>query len=410
MTGVAVRGVGPNQLLPPSTYFEPEWYEREQAELFSRTWRYVGPADEFGKPGSYRSVQVGRHPLVVVRGHDGSLRAFHNVCRHRGAAVLPGDGRVEKNIVCPFHNWTYGLDGCLLAVTQRNEIGKQLDRSKLSLHRASLGVWRGLVFVHPDPDAQPLVEWLGELPEHLAPYGDITRLVEPVAGARHDVKCNWKVFVEGALDNYHLGYVHAENLASMDHKRQEQRACAPRHWFFYEPPKVPGQLPPEETKGGLRPLFEDPRWYGSSYGLIFPNLFVLTGATYWASAEIVPTGPETTSFELRARIAPGNSAKYLLAGMRELLGQTASRAKRAAVDVATSVRAGDRDSASLLAALRKGKKLTVAEEDVFCAESVQRGLRSPKYSVGPIAHRYEHGIQDFQRNVMAYVPLEGPAA
>ncbi|WP_232665921.1 SRPBCC family protein [Pseudonocardia sp. TRM90224] len=161
---------------------------------------------------------------------------------------------------------------------------------------------------------------------------------------------------------------------------------------------------------GLPPLFDDPRWYGSSYGLIFPNLFVLTGGTYWASAEILPTGPETTTFELRMRVTPGHSATFQLATVRGLLGQSIARVKDAAIDVAASVRAGDRDTASLLAAVRKGKKLSVAAEDVFCAGSVQRGLHSPTFSVGPIAHRYERGIQDFQRNVMAYVPLHGPAA
>lgn len=122
------------QFLPPSAYFNADWYEREQLQLFSRTWRYAGTTDDLKAPGSYRSLQVGRHPLAVVRGKDGELRAFYNVWRHRGTAVLSGSGVADKRIVCPYHNWTYGLDGCLLAVTQRNAVDPHLDRAKLGLH------------------------------------------------------------------------------------------------------------------------------------------------------------------------------------------------------------------------------------------------------------------------------------
>ncbi|MFI6499556.1 aromatic ring-hydroxylating dioxygenase subunit alpha [Nonomuraea typhae] len=366
------------QILPPSTYFDAGWYEREQLELFSRTWRYAGTTDDLDRPGSYRSVQAGRHPLVVVRGQDGALRAFHNVCRHRGTAVLSGSGRVEKNIVCPYHNWTYGLDGCLRAVPQRNEVDRRLDRTKLGLHPASAAVWRGLVFVHPDPDPEPLDDWLGDLPGRMAPY-DPLRLVQ-VAADVHHVKANWKVFMENALDNYHLGYVHKDTLSGYDHKNQEQYACGDRHWFFYEPPRKPGRVTPREA--GLKPIATEPRWYGSSFGLFFPNLFVLSSATLWASVEVIPTGPETTTFEMRTRVLPGQSGRLAAAGLAEAVLGLSRRI------------------------LRKQPAYDLIEEDVFCCEAVQTGIRSPYFSVGPIAYRYEHGILAFQRNVLDYVPLE----
>lgn len=367
-----------NQHLPPEAYFDQGWYEREQAELFGRTWRYAGTTDDLAEPGAYRSVQVGRHPLVVVRGKDDKLRAFHNVCRHRGTAVLSGRGRVAKSIVCPYHNWTYGLDGCLLGVSQRHEVDRDLDRSTLGLHPASVGTWRGQVFVHPEPDAEPLTDWLGELPGRLAPY-DPEALVEPVGAQTVDIRCNWKVFMENALDNYHLGYVHKESLASFDHKRQEQHECSPRHWFFYEPPKVAGQASPFDA--GMKPISADPRWYGSSFGFIFPNLFVLTSATFWSTIEVLPIGPEATQLHMRVRMLPGQTGRIAVAAVREAAGQLRHRL------------------------LRKEKRLSLIDEDVFCCEAVQVGVRSPRFSVGPIAYRYERGIQTFQRNVLDYVPL-----
>lgn len=409
MTELADRAVGANQLLPPSTYFERDWFDREQAELFGRTWRYVGPAADLERPGSYRSMQVGPHPLVVVCGADGRLRAFHNVCRHRGTAVLPDErGRVDRQIVCPFHHWTYGLDGCLLGVSQRNEVGKDIDRSALGLHPAAVDVWRGLVFVHPDPDAEPLLDWLGEIPAAVGPF-DIAPLVPLGPTDVNHVRSNWKVVVEGALDNYHLGYVHAKNLAGYDHVRQEQRPCAPRHWFFYEPPVIAGELSPADRRDRLEPISDDPHWYGASFGFIFPNLFVLTLAAIHSVAEVVPVGPEQARIELTSYVRPGQNVRLAKAYMRLRAEAVAERIRHAVNDVGASVRAGDRDVTSLRAALRKGKRYSVVEEDVFCAESVQRGLRSPRFSVGPIATRYERGIQEFQRNVRDYVPTDGEA-
>ncbi|MFI6532694.1 aromatic ring-hydroxylating dioxygenase subunit alpha [Nonomuraea sp. NPDC050547] len=369
------------QLLPAHAYFDAGWYEREQPELFGRTWRYAGTTDDLKTPGSYRSVQAGRHPLVVVRGKDGELRAFHNVCRHRGTAVLSGSGVVDKQIVCPYHNWTYGLDGCLLAVTQRNEVDRHLDRSKLGLHPASVAVWRGLVFVHPEPEPQPLTDWLGDLPDRMAPY-DPEQLAEVVPPQVHHIKANWKVFIENALDNYHLGYVHKNTLIGYDHKRQEQYACGDRHWFFYEPPLEPGQVTPVEAAAGLEPIAAEPRWYGSAFGFFFPNLFVLSSAVSWSSIEVIPTGPETTTFEMRMRFLPGQSSKLAVAGAKAAVSTVARRV------------------------LDKERTYDLIEEDVFCCEAVQVGIRSPRFSVGPIAYRYERGIQAFQRNVLDYVPLE----
>ncbi|ALG09863.1 aromatic ring-hydroxylating oxygenase subunit alpha [Kibdelosporangium phytohabitans] len=388
-------------LLPPRVFYDPELYEREQDELFGSVWTFAGLTTDLAKPGSYRSVQAGRHPLVVLRDHDGNLRAHHNVCRHRGTAVLPGDsGRVGKVIRCPYHHWTYGLDGCLLGVSQRNEVDPKLDRSKLGLHPASVAVWRGVVFVHPDPDPQPLTDWLGELPGLIAPVdpGDLVQL----GVQEYDVKANWKVFIENSLDNYHLGYVHAENLKSYDHKRQEGHDCG-RHWAFHEPPLEPGKMPPEEF--GLRPILDEPRWFGSGYGYVFPRLFILSGATYWTTAEVNPVGPERTKLVFRVMVAPGQGLGALGNAAHGAINRLLGRVRTTAQSVRSSLRAGELDGDALKAAFRNGRKYDLLEEDMFCCEAVQRGVRSPRFEVGPLAYRYEKAIPAFHRNYLDYISL-----
>ncbi|ADD42446.1 aromatic ring-hydroxylating oxygenase subunit alpha [Stackebrandtia nassauensis] len=391
-----------HQILRPETYYSREWFDREQAELFGDTWQFAGMADDYGPPGAFQSVQAGRHPLVVLRDGEGVLRAFHNLCRHRGAAVLPQSGVVKRAIVCPYHNWTYGLDGCLLATPQRKELDPAPDRSTLGLHPAGLAQWQGMLFVHPDPAAQPLDEWLADLPQRVAPV-DPLELTEPGEPEVHHLKCNWKIFMENALDNYHLGYVHRDNLAEYDHKRQEQHQCGQWHWSFYEPPKKPGHMPPSEVRAGLRPIHIDPRWYGSSFGMIFPNTFVLTGPTFWVSVEVIPTGAETTTVRLRARVAAGQNGALA----RGLVTEAAARVFRPIRSLAGGMVSAIRTRSSVRAAIRKAsqdqRRYTVVEEDVFCCEALQRGIRSPRFSIGPVAPRLERGVLTFQQNVRDYL-------
>lgn len=391
-----------HQILGPEAYYAPEWLERENIELFGRTWQFAGMADDYAEAGSYQSIQVGHHPLAVLRDHEGTLRAFHNVCRHRGAAVLPQSGVVKRAIVCPYHNWTYGLDGCLLATPQRKELDPAPDRSALGLHPAGLTQWRGMVFVHPDAAAEPFEEWLGDLPDRIAAV-EPGELAEPAAAEVHHIRCNWKIFMENALDNYHLGYVHRENLIDYDHRRQEQHQCGRWHWSFYEPPKKPGQMPPMDAREKLRSIHDDTRWFGGSYGMIFPNFFILTGPTWWQSVEVIPDGSENTTVRFRVRIAPGQNRALVRLVTRETVARLTRPVKSLASGVTTAIRTRTPVGQAVRAAARASRSYSVNEEDIFCCEALQRGIRSPRFSIGPVAPRLERGVLTFQRNVRDYV-------
>src|SRR3954452_19241680 len=146
----AVEPAPPGSLLPtlPGRYYtDPDVFGREQTRVFEAMWSCAVRSAELADPGSFRRVQVGRESVLVVRGRDGELRAFLNVCRHRGARLCPAaGGHVDGALRCRYHAWTYGLDGRLIGVP--NMAGTDFDRSTFGLVPVHLAVWHGLIFVN----------------------------------------------------------------------------------------------------------------------------------------------------------------------------------------------------------------------------------------------------------------------
>lgn len=143
----------PNQILPKATYINQGWFDQEQEKLFSKTWHWVGYASDFNETGDYITAKIANNPLVVIQDSEGNLRAFHNLCRHRGTELLEGKGNAGKTLVCPYHRWTYGLDGRLRGLPNKAECFPDLDRKTLSLNDASVGIWNGLIFANPAPNS-----------------------------------------------------------------------------------------------------------------------------------------------------------------------------------------------------------------------------------------------------------------
>src|SRR3954452_2278668 len=189
----------------PNLYLEPEIVGLEQRAIFERTWQLAGHVSDLAGPGTYLTTNVGDQPVLVVRDQDGALRAFRNVCRHRGSRLLKGSGSCGKAIRCLYHGWTYRLDGTLIGVPEGREI-EGLDKSRLGLHQVRAEQFCGLLFVNLDPGAAPLGERLGGLAERLRPY-DLPRLER--FGRGGDVQpANWKVVVENYIEGYHIPIAH----------------------------------------------------------------------------------------------------------------------------------------------------------------------------------------------------------
>src|SRR3989442_12037580 len=160
--------------LPWAWYTDPEVLRREGERIFARTWQYVGHTGRLAANGSFFTASAGEIPVVVKRDRDGELQAFVNVCRHRGHVVASGAGQRET-LQCPYHAWTYGLDGRLRAAP-RSEREPGFDMDGLGLSPIQVETWGPFVFVNPDPDASPLTDALGEIPGQLAEILDVDAL------------------------------------------------------------------------------------------------------------------------------------------------------------------------------------------------------------------------------------------
>ncbi len=374
------------QLLPPETYFNDAWYRRELDELFTRSWAWAGMLEDFREPGDYRTVQVGRAPLLVLRDHDGELKAFHNVCRHRGMQLLEGAGNTATGIRCPYHFWNYDLSGRLRGLPHEKELFPGLDRSTRTLVSASVGVLDQMVFVNPEAQpTEPFDEWIADAPEHLWSH-NLSSLTES-RPARHEMNCNWKVFVENAIDAYHLSYLHAATLGGPDALEMDWLAAG-RHWIFVSkgadtPSRTQSAVPliPEfdATKGG--PLV----WW------FFPNVGVLATSVFWSAFAVIPAGPERCYLETRTWLSaePGAQKAY-----DELFPGTGTPPERGeAIDLRNMTKHP----------LESGDFFI---EDMWINEKIQQSLHSPAFQVDQLAGHAESSITFFQRSVLDFVHLD----
>ena len=210
--------------LPWQCYASPEWHEREMDSIFRSEWLCVGRVDQVPKPGDFFSIPLLGQPLVVTRDHNGKVNVLSAVCRHRGAVITESDGRC-KQFMCPYHNWTYALDGELIktpGTPPPMDASVGFDRSHYRLNAITTDFWAGFIFVTFNPNPKPLLQSLGTLPAFVANYQ-----LENMQFVRRDiyeVDCNWKVWLENAFENYHVPTIHRKHV---DPKQ-------PQNWHFEE--------------------------------------------------------------------------------------------------------------------------------------------------------------------------------
>ncbi len=203
-----------NRTLPWSWYSDPAVLTLEQERIFGRSWQYAGRADQLAEAGSFLATRAGNLPIVVVRDRTRDLRGYVNVCRHRGSVICVGEGRRET-LQCPYHAWTYGLDGTLLNAP-RSDREPGFDPSELGLVPIRVEAWGPFVFANPDTEASPLVDVLGELPDLLRADGlDIETLVFS-RRTESEYDANWKVCTENFLECYHCAVAHPSFSKAID--------------------------------------------------------------------------------------------------------------------------------------------------------------------------------------------------
>ncbi len=340
---------------PASWYVRPEFLELERASVFRRTWQAVGRLDQVANPGDYFTGCIVDDPYVVLRDKDGTLRAFHNVCRHHAAQVCQGEGSLTE-LVCPYHGWTYRLDGGL---TRAPRLGKNeiFSRESFSLKAAAVLAFGPLVFIHLGENPPPLMDQFAELAPRLAASG--TEALRFVARRSYDLHCNWKVYVDNYLDGgYHVSVLHKALAGQLDldtyvtelFERVSIQSC-----------RSPEEAPPEGAGDFAERIGEQ-----ALYAFVYPNFMLNRYGPILDTNWVVPLGHDRTRviFDFYFRDAEGPQAKTF---------------------IERSIAASHR----------------VQEEDVSICESVQKGLGSPAYDRGIYAPGVEMAALHFHRLLAA---------
>jgi choline monooxygenase len=333
---------------PKSWYVEPAFLELERAKVFARTWQYACPLDLLREPGDFARVDLLGETYVVLRNAQGELRGFHNVCRHHAAELLAGTGCVQE-IVCPYHGWTYDLDGRLARAPRMGAL-QGFTREGFSLSRVAVEAWGPLVFLHPGSPQRSVREELSELEQRLQSFGmdglrHVTRRTYPM-------RCNWKVFVDNYLDGgYHIAHLHG-GLASQLELGAYRTECFERSSI---------QTCPGGAEASFRGQdFRERIGQGALYAWIYPNLMLNR------------YGP----------ILDINWVRPLAADRCEVVfDYWYPESQRSDGFVEASLAASD----------------AVQQEDVGISESVQRGLGSSSYDQGRYAPSVEMAMHHFHR-------------
>jgi len=290
-----VAAIGTNRTLPWAWYTDPAVLDLERERIFLRFWQYVGRADEVSEPGSFSATRAGHVPVVLVRDEEGTLRAFLNVCRHRGSLVCEGSGR-RATLQCPYHAWTYGLDGHLVAAPRASREGG-IETDELGLVELSVDTWGPFVFVNPDPDAGPLADFLEDVPERIAAGGVDVNALRFSRRPCSELDANWKLCVENFLECYHCPVAHPGFSAVVDVSPDSYLLDTGRYRMSQHGPPRP------EPRGSFDPTGEVER---GQFHLLFPNtvINVMPGRPNVSIGPIIPLGPERTSRFLDYFLAP----------------------------------------------------------------------------------------------------------
>jgi phenylpropionate dioxygenase-like ring-hydroxylating dioxygenase large terminal subunit len=213
--GVCMEPVGPPPRIPKHRYLSRAFQRLEAERLWPRVWQLACRSDDVAEPGDWLEYTIAEQSILVVRGDDRRLRAFHNVCQHRGNRLARGRGR-SRRLVCGYHGWTWNLDGTLHRVSQAERFGT-LDAERCGLPAVRVEEWGGFAFVCPAAPTErvpDLLDWLGPVPAQLAPYHlerhtctqDVSLVIE----------ANWKTVVDAFNESYHVQGVHPQLLPFFD--------------------------------------------------------------------------------------------------------------------------------------------------------------------------------------------------
>jgi choline monooxygenase len=336
--------------IPSSWYHDPALHEIERRAVFGNTWQRIGRAEQLANPGDFITADVAGEPILVVRGPDGVVRGFFNVCRHRAATVLAEPAGCVTKLRCRYHGWTYDLLGQLRGVPEFDG-AENFCRDDHGLVPVAAEVWGPFVFVHLGSPREPVAAYLDPLPVWAAAASPFVGL-RWFAQRRYDVNCNWKVYIDNYLDGgYHVNTVHPDLAGVLDYK--EYVTTTHGHTALQSSPLVPATGDAGRTRTGT----------AAHYWWVYPNFMLNHYAGVMDTNLVRPIGPNRC----------------------EVLFDFYFTADADPAFVADSLAVADR----------------VQAEDAGVCDDVQRGLHSRSYVAGRFSPKRENAGYFFHQTLAA---------
>ncbi len=335
--------------IPAAWYLDQRIERLESEQVFGRNWIAVGRVDQVARPGAFFTTELAGEPLVVVRGNDGELRAFFNVCRHHAAAVVNVACGIAQHLRCPYHGWTYGLDGSLKGAPEFAGVC-DFDRTRNSLVPIRVATWEKFVFVTLDEQASGLMTFLGDLQPGIARLS--LENIHFFERKTYTLACNWKVYVDNYLDGgYHVPHLHKGLNSVLDYK--EYTIENGERYCLQSSPMVSSDEHASftATRTGER----------AYYYWLYPNFMINVYEGVMDTNLVLPVAPDKCVVQF----------DFYFSDVSE------ERKEHNANSVVVSDR--------------------IQDEDVDICESVQRGLRSRAYGAGRLSVRREAGEHLFHR-------------
>ena len=319
--------------------------EREHEAVFARSWQLVAHREQLVEPGDHVVEMIGKVPILVVRGKDGVLRAFPNVCRHRAGPLALCNGKGANALHCKYHGWTYTLEGQLRSAPEMQG-AKDFEVADIRLPPLRAHEWQGLVFVALDASVAPFEEVYAGIVERIAPI-DLSAM-RYLRRETYDIACNWKVYVDNFLEGYHLPHVHPGLCKVLDYRA-------------YDTELFPWQI--LQTS----PLRDSGEIYGEGeafYYQIYPNIMLNIMPGRLQTNRVLPLGPGRCRVEFDFYYAQDDKAQSRIARDAEFSDE-------------------------------------VQLEDVAICEAVQHGLASGTYDAGRLCPKRESGVWHFHNLLRA---------
>lgn len=336
------------QTLPARCYVEERYLALEERRIFHQFWQLVGGIDSIKSPGEYLTAQICDEPIIVVRGQDQQLRAFHNVCRHRAGPVAQGAGQC-KNFRCAYHGWTYSLEGKLIGAPDFGGV-QNFRKEEFGLRPVELAVWERFLFARIGNVHGPLLDDLLEDIPALTRHCGISEM-KFAERREYVIECNWKVYVDNYLEGYHVPLIHPSLMREIDYQRY--RTITRKYSSLQDAP----------IKSG-----DDPnRFYNATaeqnqalYFWVFPNLMLNVYPDNISTNLILPLGAHRTLtiFDWYFHDVESEPARERI---------------RRAIDLSDEIQ----------------------QEDIRICEAVQRGLKSRFYDRGRYSVKRENGVHHF---------------